>query len=182
MLTRIFLKTESIPIKYPTEENRPSIWTLFLPSVSIFLGEIMLLWGSFLALKILEFIQSFLIELSASESISTSGINPLLCLTVSFKGVESPVGSLSLLQGIFPSQGSNVGFPHCCWILYQLSHKLIIPKSSDCIRNDHKTIWSHREDWAVCRLHIFRSRLNVKMVTSGDWLQWQRIRQKQYFC
>ena len=33
------------------------------------------------------------------------------------------VGSLSLLQGIFPSQGSNPGFPHCRWILYQLSHK-----------------------------------------------------------
>ena len=33
------------------------------------------------------------------------------------------VGSLSLLQGIFPTQGLNPGFPHCRWILYQLSHK-----------------------------------------------------------
>ena len=33
------------------------------------------------------------------------------------------VGSLSLLQGIFPIQGSNPGLPHCRWILYQLSHK-----------------------------------------------------------
>ena len=33
------------------------------------------------------------------------------------------VGSLSLLQGIFPTQGSNPGLPHCRWILYQLSHK-----------------------------------------------------------
>ena len=33
------------------------------------------------------------------------------------------VGSLSLLQGIFPTQGSNPGFPHCRQILYQLSHK-----------------------------------------------------------
>ena len=32
-------------------------------------------------------------------------------------------GSLSLLQGIFPTQGSNPGLPHCRWILYQLSHK-----------------------------------------------------------
>ena len=30
---------------------------------------------------------------------------------------------LSLLQGIFPTQGSNPGFPHCRRILYQLSHK-----------------------------------------------------------
>ena len=33
------------------------------------------------------------------------------------------VGSLSLLQGIFPTQGSNPGFPHCRRILHQLSHK-----------------------------------------------------------
>ena len=31
-------------------------------------------------------------------------------------------GSLSLLQGIFPTQGSNPGFLHCRPILYQLSH------------------------------------------------------------
>ena len=31
--------------------------------------------------------------------------------------------SLSLLQGIFPTQGLNPGLPHCRRILYQLSHK-----------------------------------------------------------
>ena len=30
------------------------------------------------------------------------------------------VGSLSLLQGIFPTQGSNSGLPYCGQILYQL--------------------------------------------------------------
>ena len=38
-------------------------------------------------------------------------------------GQNSGVGILSLLQGIFPIQGSNPGLPHCGWILYQLSHK-----------------------------------------------------------
>ena len=33
------------------------------------------------------------------------------------------MGSLSLLQGIFPTHGSNPGLPHCGWILYHLSHK-----------------------------------------------------------
>ena len=33
------------------------------------------------------------------------------------------VGSLSLLQRIFPTQESNPGLPHCRWILSQLSHK-----------------------------------------------------------
>ena len=33
------------------------------------------------------------------------------------------VGSLSLLQGIFPTQESNQGLPHCRQILYQLSYQ-----------------------------------------------------------
>ena len=33
------------------------------------------------------------------------------------------VGSLSLLQGIFPTQGSSPGLLYCRQILYQLSHK-----------------------------------------------------------
>ena len=38
-------------------------------------------------------------------------------------GQNTGVGSLSLLQGIFPTHGLNPGLPHCRQILYQLSHK-----------------------------------------------------------
>ena len=38
-------------------------------------------------------------------------------------GQNTGVGSLFLLQGIFPTQGSNPGLPHCRQILYQLSHQ-----------------------------------------------------------
>ena len=38
-------------------------------------------------------------------------------------GQNTGVGSFSLLQGIFPTQGSNPGLPHCRQIIYQLSHK-----------------------------------------------------------
>ena len=38
-------------------------------------------------------------------------------------GQNTGVRSLSLLQGIFPTQGWNPGLPHCGQILYQLSHK-----------------------------------------------------------
>ena len=38
-------------------------------------------------------------------------------------GQNTGVGSCSLLQGIFPTQGSNPGPLHCRRILYQLSHK-----------------------------------------------------------
>ena len=38
-------------------------------------------------------------------------------------GQNTGVGSLSLLQEIFPTQGSNPGLLHCKQILYQLSHQ-----------------------------------------------------------
>ena len=38
-------------------------------------------------------------------------------------GQNTGVGSLSLLHGIFPAQGSNPGLPHCGQILYQPSHQ-----------------------------------------------------------
>ena len=37
------------------------------------------------------------------------------------KPKNTVVGSISLLQGIFPTQKSNWGLLHCRWILYQLS-------------------------------------------------------------
>ena len=55
-----------------------------------------------------------------------------LCLTLWPHGLYSPwnfpghntgMSSLSLLQGIIPTQGSNSGIPHCGQILYKLSHK-----------------------------------------------------------
>ena len=51
------------------------------------------------------------------------------CATLRPHGLYSPqdspgqntgVGSLSLLQGIFPSQGLNPGLPQCRWILYRM--------------------------------------------------------------
>ena len=38
-------------------------------------------------------------------------------------GKNIGVGCHSLLQGIFLTQGSNPGVPHCRWILYHLSHQ-----------------------------------------------------------
>ena len=64
---------------------------------------------------------------------STQGVKVAQsCLTLQPHGLYSPwnspgqntgVGSLSLLQGIFPTQGLNLGLPHWRQILYQLSHK-----------------------------------------------------------
>ena len=64
----------------------------------------------------------------ASESESHSVVSDTLQPHGLYRPRNSPgqipgVGSLSLLQGIFPTQGSNPGLPHCRWVLYQLSHK-----------------------------------------------------------
>ena len=49
------------------------------------------------------------------------------CLTLycpwNSPGQNTGVRSLSLLQGIFPTQGSNPALLHCRWILHQLSHQ-----------------------------------------------------------
>ena len=68
-------------------------------------------------------------EESGSRSVVSSSLRPhglwlgrLLCSWNS-PGKNTGVGCHALLQGIFPTQGSNPGFPHCRWILYQLSHQ-----------------------------------------------------------
>ena len=48
---------------------------------------------------------------------------PVDCSPWNSLGQNSGVGSLCLLQGIFPTQGLNSGLPHCRRFLYQLSHK-----------------------------------------------------------
>ena len=46
-----------------------------------------------------------------------------------FPGQNTEVASHSLLQGIFPTQGSNPGLPHCRWFF---------------------TIWATRRRWITC--------------------------------
>ena len=59
-----------------------------------------------------------------SDSLLSHGLQPtrLLCPWDS-PGKNTGVGCHALLQGIFPTQGSNPDFPHCRWILYHLSHQ-----------------------------------------------------------
>ena len=79
-------------------------------------------------------------------------------------GQNTGVSSHSLIQGIFPTQVSNPGLPHCKWILYQLSHQaspgtlewVVYPFSSgsswpgnltrvSCIAGRFCTSWATRE-------------------------------------
>ena len=68
----------------------------------------------------------------ALESVMESESHSVMSDSLRPHGLYSPwnsedqntgVDSFSLLQGVFPTQGSNPGLPLCRQILYQLSHK-----------------------------------------------------------
>ena len=101
-------------------------------------------------------------------------------------GQNTGVSSLSLLQGIFPTQGSNPGLPDCRQILYQLSLKgsartlewAAYPFSRgcsppgnqpgvSCIAGGFLTIWATRE-----ALWVMRNPLNtpVCLILFKKWI------------
>ena len=100
-------------------------------------------------------------------------------------GQNTGVGSLSLLQGIFPTQGSNPGLPHYRQILHQLSHKgsprilewVAYPFSREsswprnrtgvsCIAGGFFTDWAMRET-------LPQTMPFPEGPLSNDWLMWK---------
>ena len=90
-------------------------------------------------------------------------LTPWTIQSINSPGQSTGVGSLSLLQGIFPTQGSNPGLPHCRRILYQLSHKgspiwkaLYTPWTDICVPCAFHTFspyrWCRGASWAHCVL------------------------------
>ena len=62
---------------------------------------------------------------SESHSVMSDSLRPQgLYSPWNSPGQNTGMGSLSLLQGIFPTQGSNPGLLHCRRILYHLNHKV----------------------------------------------------------
>ena len=73
-------------------------------------------------------------------------------------GQNTGVGIISLLQGIFPTQGSNPGLPHCRQILYQLSHKGS-PRILEWVVYPFQQIFPTQEsNWSLlhCRLILYK--------------------------
>ena len=75
-------------------------------------------------------------------------------------GQNTGVGSLSLLQGIVPTQGLNPGLPHCRQILYQLRHK-----GSPRILEWVAYPFSSRSSWP-------RNRTRVSCIAGGFFTNW----------
>ena len=58
-------------------------------------------------------------------------------------GQNTRVGSLFLLQGIFPTQGLNPGVLHCRRILYRLSHQGMDERVAYILVRVYKFRWSN---------------------------------------
>ena len=73
---------------------------------------------------ILSFFKIVKVSESESPSVLSDSLRPHgLYSPWNAPGQNTGVGSLSLLQGIFSTQGLNPGLPHYKQILYQLSHR-----------------------------------------------------------
>ena len=71
-----------------------------------------------------DFLLSEPLSESESRSVMSDSMRPHgLYSPWNSPGQNTEVGSLSLLQGIFPTQGSNPGIPHCRQIPCRLSHQ-----------------------------------------------------------
>jgi len=103
-------------------------------------------------------------------------------------GQNTGVGSLSLLQGIVPAQGSNPGLPHCRRICYQLSHKesprilewVAYPFSRgssrsrnwtgvSCIAGGFFTNWAIREDFNAYKSAGDLVKMQILTLSSLGW-------------
>ena len=90
--------------------------------------------------RILECV-AFLFSRGSSQSRDKPRSPPLWAVSLPAEPQEKPkntgVGSLSLLQRIFPTQESNRGLPHCRQIPYQLSYQ-----------GSSVVLWRHLENLA----------------------------------
>ena len=101
-----------------------------------------------------------------SDPLRPSGLQParLLCPWDS-SGKNTGVDCHALLQGIFPTQGSNPGLPHCRQILYHLSHPQCVFK----MVNQQGPTVEHREFCST-----FYNNLNMEK-------NWKRMKRQIIF-
>ena len=124
---------------------------------------------------------------AVAQSCLTRGLWPsrLLCPWDS-PGKSTGVGCHALLQGIFPSQGSNPYLPHCRQILYCWA-----PREAPCLNYCHSFMWffffffkeRHWEKKAVWRdpggFDLVGEGTGRREV--GDWMAFSRSSKKSSF-
>ena len=109
-------------------------------------------------------------------------------------GQNTRMGSHSLLQGIFPTQGWNLDLPHCWWILYQLSYQgsLMLPlkwrvqdKASFLPESQILCVWWSRSNLKVhisdvfpilCVIHLPRKEAGLRILSlEGQVCTWAEL-------
>ena len=100
------------------------------------------------------------VKWSESHLVVSNSLQPHGLYRWNSPGQNAGVGSLSLLQRIFSTQGLNPGLPHCKWILYQLSLK----GSPWMWELDYKESWAPKNwcFWTVMLENILESPLECK--------------------
>ena len=96
-----------------------------------------MVWGrdwDFFSIYLSSLFQHYLFNVKVAQKCESCSLWPLRLYTPwNFPGQNTGVGSLSLIQGIFPTQRLNPGLMHCRWILYQLSYQgICIPTANSC--------------------------------------------------
>ena len=103
--------------------------------------------------------------------------DPWLLCPWNFPGKNTGVGYHFLLQGIFPTQVSNLGLLHCWQILYHLSHKGS-PNYTSCKNHFSYQIEDQSESpsHTSCQskffqaFHLILCKLQVKLHKAEVWL------------
>ena len=90
------------------------------------------------------------------------------------KPKNTGVGSLSLLQGNFPTQESNWGLLHCRWILYQLSYQ------ESPTFNVHMVKLSKDKNWGSQNEHFIGFTQIVKSGTTKPTLNFEHWWKEQW--
>ena len=72
-------------------------------------------------------------------------------------GKNTGVGCQALLQGIFPTQGSNPDLLHCRWILYHLSHQgsiYIFPHGQNILSSENTMNSENIDHWTFLQWNL----------------------------
>ena len=112
------------------------------------------------------------------NSLGPQGLQPsrLLC-PWDFPGKNTGVGCQALLQGIFPTQGSNPGLLHCKWILYQLSYQGSPDIGISSVQSLSR-VWLFVTPWTEAHqasLSITNSRSPPKPISIESVMPWNHL-------
>ena len=115
-----FSRTLLLPVFFLFHELSPPPYQIYYVSLSEYVFRIL---DDFGEPVVTQYFKYMYLESECCSVVSDSLQPHRLDSPWNSPGQNTAVGSLSLLQGIFPTQGSNQGLLHCRRILYQLSYQ-----------------------------------------------------------